>query len=188
MTPYLAPAVCYTSPATECAYVPAKRRWNRGTIITPDAEMTLTIPVEGGISVVKRIPPEQWQVSDRRPWRHTHIGALRAAYSRTPYYIHYGGAIEQIISDTHLQLVWQIADGIDSQVRRVMDVSGFMRALSAATPADRERCLRYGAELRRHTAAAHVAMLHNIFHFGPDAIFLLVDSFIEREEQLQTKP
>ena len=50
----------------------------------------LTLPVEGGSSRLKRtsgIP--RLKLSEHGNWRHSHMGALNAAYGRSPYFQHF---------------------------------------------------------------------------------------------------
>lgn len=61
------------------------------------SETLLSIPVEGGASRQKRasdIP--HLGISEHGNWRHTHMGALNAAYGRAPYYQHFMPMLETI--------------------------------------------------------------------------------------------
>ena len=52
-----------------------------------DSPILLTVPVEGGSSVLKgMLPPKEIKLSNHGNWRRIHLGALEASYGRTPYY------------------------------------------------------------------------------------------------------
>lgn len=55
----------------------------------------LTIPVEGGASVLKRKDADP-VLSEHGKWRREHLGAWSAAYGRTPFYAHLMPQIEKI--------------------------------------------------------------------------------------------
>lgn len=50
--------------------------------------LTLSIPILGGASSIKRGHPGRWRLSAHGRWPDVHFGALETAYSSTPYFIH----------------------------------------------------------------------------------------------------
>ena len=50
--------------------------------------LTLSVPISGGASVIKRGHPEVWGGSMHGRWPAVHLGALEAAYSATPFFPH----------------------------------------------------------------------------------------------------
>ena len=58
------------------------------------------MPVEGGYRRLRRtLTPQQLRaltLSDHADWPRTHLGAIRAAYGRAPYFAHYVPALERI--------------------------------------------------------------------------------------------
>ncbi len=59
--------------------------------------MVLTVPVVGGSSAVKRLKPEQLEISGHGDWPRIHLGAIEAAYGREPYFLHLFPDIATII-------------------------------------------------------------------------------------------
>lgn len=59
----------------------------------------LTVPVEGGGSVLKRRGADP-VLSEHGKWRREHLGAWNAAYGRTPYYAHLMPEIEAVYADS----------------------------------------------------------------------------------------
>lgn len=55
----------------------------------------LTIPVEGGASVLKRKDADP-VLSEHGKWRREHLGTWSAAYGRTPFYTHLMPQIEEV--------------------------------------------------------------------------------------------
>lgn len=67
------------------------RALTRGVIVTPRGmPMTLSLPVAGGRAALARALSDGTPVmlSPHGRWAHVHMGALAAAYGRTPYWIH----------------------------------------------------------------------------------------------------
>lgn len=67
----------------------------RGAIAGP---LLLSVPLEGGASVTKRLRPggdsAGLRLSGHGKWRREHLGAFSAAYGRAPFYIHLMPALE----------------------------------------------------------------------------------------------
>jgi len=61
----------------------------------PISTGVLTVPVEGGGSVLKRHDADPI-LSEHGKWRREHLGAWNAAYGRTPYYVHLMPEIEEV--------------------------------------------------------------------------------------------
>lgn len=57
--------------------------------------LTLTVPVEGGASVLKRRDANPI-LSEHGKWRREHLGAFDALYHRTPFYEHLMPEIEEV--------------------------------------------------------------------------------------------
>lgn len=61
------------------------------------SETFLSIPVEGGASRLKRTSNIPYiDISEHGNWRHTHMGAINAAYGRTPYYLYHMPMLESV--------------------------------------------------------------------------------------------
>lgn len=116
MTPYLASAGWYAqwlrgmsagmtdmeaqSVASKACCLKGKD-FARCRIVGNGTEMMLSIPVEGGASRLKRLSgatagnQANILISEHGNWRHAHIGALQAAYGRTPYFPHLMPTLEK---------------------------------------------------------------------------------------------
>lgn len=70
-----------------------------GNVKTGDEILCLTVPVEGGSSVLKRRGVDP-RLSDHGKWRREHLGALNAAYGSTPYFEHLMPEIEKVYADS----------------------------------------------------------------------------------------
>lgn len=176
MIPYLASHEWYDAFLHDMNPAPPKGRWNRSSLYGADGEQMLTVPVQGGISVIKRHAPESWLVADAKNWRHTHIGALRAAYGRAPFYMHYGPQMESIIADRSCDSLAEISLRLHRTMLDALAPGEFRRALAADPDAFR-RCVAYSRDLSGALPPPHVAMVHTLFHLGPDAIFTLPAAF-----------
>ncbi len=76
------------------------RDFARGRIASPSGELLLSVPVEGGAhSLSRRRFLVSARVSAHGGWPRLHLGALEAAYGRTPFYPHLEPLLRGIISD-----------------------------------------------------------------------------------------
>ncbi|MCM1369203.1 MAG: WbqC family protein [Candidatus Amulumruptor caecigallinarius] len=64
-------------------------------------DITLSIPVEGGASVLKRANADP-ALSNHGKWRREHLGAWNAAYARTPFFVHLMPELEQVYANPSL--------------------------------------------------------------------------------------
>jgi len=77
---------------------------NRYWILGPNGPHALTIPVRSQSGVPT--PLKDIVLSEDTPWRRIHLGALRAAYSRSGLYMHLEDALRDLYEDltiTHLE-------------------------------------------------------------------------------------
>lgn len=171
MTPYLASLDWYRGRVAGEVRPPKKGRWNRSRL----AEGTLlTIPVDGGITAIKRADPLSWHADDTRQWRHQHLGTINALYGRTPYYQHFAPGILDAIADRRCPSIAEMARRIDAVVTGAIDIETLRRQWDSADDDTRRRLAEYADELGAVTADHDLAMAHYLFSLGPDAIFLLI--------------
>jgi hypothetical protein len=94
----------YSSVTIEvCDTFPKQTFRNRCTILGPQGEHRLTLPVErpgGSKSVTGEI-----LVSDTQDWRSNHWRAIRSNYAAAPYFEHYAREIEELIFTKERNLV-----------------------------------------------------------------------------------
>ena len=78
----------------------------RCRIMANGNEIILSMAIEGGAARLKRaslIPSAQ--LSDHGNWRHVHLGALEAAYGRTPYFQHLMPLINEVYNTQEKTLI-----------------------------------------------------------------------------------
>lgn len=125
--------------------------------------LTLTVPVEGGAGVLKHRGADP-VLSEHGKWRREHLGALNAAYGRTPYYEHLMPQIEEIYKNS---------EGIRLEEfnRRLLDVAlGWLTPMPDA--AERERLKGVIGEKRRETDCA-LSIFDVLFRLGKEGVFAL---------------
>lgn len=91
------------------------------------SSLTLTVPVEGGASTLKK-PEAEPLLSDHGKWRREHLGAFAAVYGRTPYFQHlmpeiaeiYDGSHEITLEDFNSRLLQLAIKWIDPSIRNQM--------------------------------------------------------------------
>lgn len=164
--PYLAPA-SYYRPGAECPGTPA--RPNRCAL---GDGTKLTVPIEGGRTAIKRDAPELWQVSEHGNWRHVHCGALEALYGRTPFYRHYAPALTDVIADKALTSFADLCGALHEATARLTRPMAEAIIRHGELPGSARRRM---AELAG--ADQNLPMAHHLFLLGPEAIFVILNSY-----------
>lgn len=157
---------------------PPKGRYNRATLCGADGcELQLTIPVTGGINAVKHGDPHSWRCADDKNWRHRHLGAINAAYGRTPFFQHLFPEIEAVIADTSVSSVEVLNARLYGAMEEFMQLR---RLLPHFTAGDRGIHRKVAAELLSAvpTAPQGVSSLHYLFHLGPDTALCALTPFL----------
>ena len=135
------------------------------------AGMMLTVPVVGGAASVKRLKPDQLEVSGHGDWTRIHLGAIEAAYGREPYFQHLFPELVPVIA-AHPQ---QLARLNVLLMERMLAFIGYreniteIRSLRESNP---ERCAAIARRLEAKVDPSH-SLIEPLFRLGPDAIFLL---------------
>lgn len=136
--------------------------------------LQLSVPVEGGASSVKRIPPQQWRISDHGRWRETHLGALNAAYGQTPFYLHLEPSLTDAIKGAYAGT--PLADLSEKLHRIVLGILGDDAAIDALRRL-RDTRREFAESLHTEFSAGltyDLSVFDVIFRKGPSAIFGLV--------------
>lgn len=123
----------------------------------------LTVPVEGGSSVLKREKADPL-LSNHGKWRREHLGAWSAAYGRTPYFIHLYPEIEE---------VYEKSDGMKLEEfnSRLLDVAlGWLDFTGLRTGGAKINMI---SEETKSLAEDKLSVFDLLFRIGPDAIFAL---------------
>lgn len=125
------------------------------------ASGTVTVPVEGGASLLKRNGAEPI-LSEHGKWRREHIGAWHATYSRTPFFIHLMPEIEQ---------VYDSSQGITLEEfnSRLLDVALGWLDFSALGH-DAVDLNPFRVEFSRKIRGG-LSIFDLLFRIGPDALF-----------------
>ena len=136
--------------------------------------LTLSVPIEGGASVVKRGHPEEWCVSMHGRWPAVHIGALSAAYSATTFYPHLMPEIRREIEATKEgrpfgHLTGALHRAVSGWLRVDELLPGLRRFINEEPQRLRTLCDEKSRGL--HT---DLSFLDVIFRKGPEAIFVLM--------------
>lgn len=133
--------------------------------------MVLTVPAVGGSSAVKRLKPEQLEISSHGDWTRIHLGAIEAAYGREPYFQHLFPEIVALISDYPQQLARLNV----LLMEKMMDFIGYSDVIEGVRNLRTCNPERYSAIHRRLESKIDPthSFLEPLFRLGPDAIFLL---------------
>lgn len=178
VVPYMASAAWYAEwlrglsigmPETEavglanCAADVYGKDFARCRIRSNGGEILLSEAIEGGSSRLRResaLP--KVMLSDHGNWRHTHLGALNAAYGRTPYYQHFMPLLEPVYQSAEVSL-----SGFNAKIHEAIlkmlfgddDPAQLIRALSGSNAA-KERGKEISAEISLPLSVIDALMRH----------------------------
>ncbi|MDE6007351.1 MAG: WbqC family protein [Muribaculaceae bacterium] len=125
----------------------------------------LTVPLEGGAGVLKHKEADP-KLSEHGKWRREHLGAWRAAYGRSPYFIHLFPEIEEVYSRSGGMSLEEFNSRLLEVALGWLDRSIFeVEELSAIS--------KIAAETRSITDES-LSVFDLLFRIGPDAIFALL--------------
>jgi len=143
-------------------------------------EVLLTVPVCGGASVAKRGLKGNPEVSGHGRWEHVHIGALEAAYGRTPYAPHFLAGIKETIlnhpcplADLNFQLHSIVIR--EAGIERMIPSLALLREHGMDGPRFRA-ALDLGSRIRSRVEDAgkvKLSLVGTLLHYGPDILFAL---------------
>lgn len=85
----------------------------------------LIVPVEGGAGILKRGNSEP-VLSEHGKWRKEHLGALNAAYGKSPYYEHLIGEIEEIYNSSAGETLEEFNRKMLDTAMRWLDVDAYL--------------------------------------------------------------
>lgn len=132
--------------------------------------MVLSVPVVGGASAVKRIPPALWEISPHGEWTRIHLGAIEAAYGREPFFLHCFPPVADIIeafpsrlADMNARLLAALFDSIG--------IGGAQDELRNFRSCHPRRYENIKSRLESKVDPSH-SLLEPFFRLGPDALFL----------------
>lgn len=134
----------------------------------------LSVPVAGGYRRLRRtltLPQlRALTLSDHADWPRTHLGAIRAAYGRAPYFAHYFPALERIYQAV------QPGDSFALFTRALHDV--FFAAVDPEPfrrmKTDRPALFAVLKAERQARVHAYAGILHAFLELGPETPFILM--------------
>ena len=131
--------------------------------------ITLSVPVAGGASVLKRFGAEnRAAVSLHGRWPHVHLGALEAAYGRSAYYQHIMPGLREIlesVSDSY-----SLAE-LNTRIHRRL--SGFLCTEQGLSLSEKEHAVEArGGEIAR-TLTTSNSIIDALMKYGPETSLAL---------------
>ncbi|MDE6717501.1 MAG: WbqC family protein [Muribaculaceae bacterium] len=136
--------------------------------------LMLTVPIEGGASRLKRTPVTDLPVSAHGRWQEVHLGALKAAYGRAPYFAYLFPEIEKAYREKSGETLKEFNDAIHTIVLRWLSLNpGGIRAIREAVKRDPDRIRTLGRE-RKKGIDPDYSILHLLFRLGKESLFVLL--------------
>lgn len=169
--PYL-PSVEWMSGHTTAPL--SSRDYTRTSIASnTGAGMVLTVPVVGGASAVKRLPPEMLEVSGHGDWPRIHLGAIEAAYGCEPYFRHLFPEIEVVIS-SYPVLLTDMNALLMGVMKDFLDWPDTALQVAALWKREPLRCRCIAERIVSRIDVTH-SMIEPLFRFGRDAVFVMLN-------------
>lgn len=136
--------------------------------------LTLSVPMAGGSSVLKRGRPEEWRLSMHGRWQAVHLGALEAAYGAMPFYSHVVPELKKSLEATYEGMPFgQLTDSIHRLILRTLDIEPLLPELARMRREDAAR-LQSLADEKNQGCHTDFTILDVIFRKGPEGIFTLL--------------
>ena len=138
--------------------------------------MTLSVPIAGGASTVKRGEVMQWRLSDHGRWQHLHLGAFQAAYGSSPLYGHIMDRLSPVISGPvtpGISLFANLTDAIHSVVLRLLNIDDNIESLRELLSVRPDFATALREEYSRDVME-YLSIFDVIFRKGEDAIFTML--------------
>jgi hypothetical protein len=138
--------------------------------------ITLTVPVVGGASALKHLKYEQLVASEHGNWRHVHIGALEAAYGKTPFFAYYIDDIKNALSMPS-QMITLLNKNVYTIIESALHINEITDHLKREFSNN-----RFTAILADYSECfdPNVSVLDLLFRKGPHAVFSLLSPFISK--------
>ena len=135
--------------------------------------VTLTVPLVGGASAVKRGDTEAWRVSMHGDWIRRHRGALLTAYSATPYYTHFMPLLDDVYASMREGDAFAgFSTALFSVVEKVPGMES-VEWLGDLRSDPRARCICREKSAGLHTS---LSVFDVIFKRGPELPLILMHS------------
>ncbi len=141
-----------------------------------ESKIRLSVAVEGGGNVLKRLPPESVSLSGHGRWPSVHLGALNAVYGRSAYFDHLHDRLTAAYTDVEGRPLSALCDRLHDVQIALAIPQGMLQYLSAL-PSEQEAHLRNICADYAHAYRAELPFLDLLMHYGPDAIFVLLSTF-----------
>lgn len=138
--------------------------------------MTLSVPIAGGSSAVRRWEATEWRLSDHGRWQHIHLGAIQAAYGSSPLYPHIMDTLRPVIDypvTSGVSMFAQLSHAIHRIVLGHLNIDENICALREMINARQDFASVLRHEYSRDVIE-YLSIFDVIFRKGEDAIFALL--------------
>lgn len=134
----------------------------------------LSVPVEGGGSMLKRGDLRLWRISMHGRWQDMHLGALSAAYGATPFYPHIEPALRSAIKGAREGMPFlEMSVRLHEALTNLIDIEALLPELRRRRASDPE-AFRHLASEKSAGMDTELAFLDVICRRGPESIFVLL--------------
>lgn len=137
-------------------------------------EMLLTVPVVGGASRLKHLPHNLSEIiiSDHGSWRREHLGALNAAYGKTPFFSHIYPLIEEAYKVSSYGSLAEFNEALWKIVTDFLDIENIRRYLNDAEITCPGRFNDIKEELKTKVNLNY-SIFDALFRLGKNTVFIL---------------
>ena len=140
---------------------------------SPSGEIRLSVAVEGGSGILKRLPPEDVRMSGHGRWPSVHLGAFNALYGRTAYFDHLYDSLTAAYNDVEGNPLYELCECLHGLQTALFLPADTLRSFAMLSHAEYLRLQDICSEYARVYRPC-VPLLDLLMRYGPDAIFVLL--------------
>lgn len=141
-----------------------------------EGDRILSIPVVGGSGRLKRsdINLDKIMISDHGRWRQEHLGAINAAYGKTPYFPYIFPELEKIYREKSNGSLGEFNRELFEFVYRFLDVDSIRKAIDEMNLINPQRLRQLKGELETKVNLNY-SIFDSLFRLGKNTAFVIFD-------------
>jgi hypothetical protein len=143
---------------------------NRYRILTAQGSLELVIPIQGGRGVKTLV--KDVLVDEKLSWRENHWQTLETAYRSSPYYEYLAPELKEILFSPNHKL-WEINMNWMHWCQKVLRTNWLIQCTDEYFSELDYAFWDARNEYKNHLHTEELSILHYLFHYGPETIFLL---------------
>ena len=139
--------------------------------------LVLSVPVAGGAGVLKRKDCRDVMISGHGRWQDVHLGALKAAYGKAPYFPYIYPEVEKIYANFGQGKLADLNGALHSLAVRWLGMDDKdMLATLRRLPEEKETLIRRVAGERKRDICMNHSIFSALFRLGKESLFAILEA------------